>query len=198
MRIGAFAANLAVLLLFGIGIPWLKGMEFLDLFLLIPYALLGVFYTSPRAVAVAFEPPISLSALGRAALVGWAIGVLILALGLVTVNVSAGHELLPPVPVLLCLMVLGLMACLLTAAVAVRVAMAAASESAARSRIRIGFLLLLCLFLAAPRLMGDELTGTVLGWLTPEGMVRVTMVLAPIMAVGTLFLLRVRLARYTG
>lgn len=198
MRIGAFAANLAVLLLFGIGIPWLKGIDFLDLFLLIPYSLLGVFYTSPRAIAVASEAPISLSALGRAALVGWGIGVLILAIGLATVNISAGHELLPPVPVLLCLAVLGLMACLLTAAIAVRVAMAASSEAAARARIRIGFLVLICLFLAAPRLLGDEASSTVLGWLTPEGMVRVTMVLAPVMAVGTLFLLRVRLARYTG
>lgn len=198
MRIGAFAANLAVLLLFGIGIPWLKGMDFLDLFLLIPYSLLGVFYTSPRAVAVAFVRPISLSSLGRSALAGWAIGVLLLTMGLATVNVSVGHELAPPAPVLLCLAVIGLMACLLTAAVAVRVALAAATESAARARIRIGFLLLICLLLAAPRLMGEELTGTVLGWMTPEGMVQVTMVLAPVMAVGTLFLLRVRLARYTG
>jgi hypothetical protein len=198
MRIGAFAANLAVLLLFGAGIPWLKGIDFLDLFLLIPYSLLGVFYTSPRAVAVASETPISLAALGRAALIGWGIGVLILAMGLATVNISEGHELLPPVPVLLCLAVLGLMACLLTAAIAVRVAIAASSEAAARSRIRIGFLLLICLCLAAPRLVGDETASVVLGWLTPEGMVRLTMVLAPVMAIGTLFLLRVRLARYTG
>ncbi len=198
MRIGAFAANLAVLLLFGVGIPWLKGIDFLDLFLLIPYSLLGVFYTSPRAVAVASETPISLAALGRAALIGWGIGVLILAMGLATVNISEGHELLPPVPVLLCLAVLGLMACLLTAAIAVRVAIAASSEAAARSRIRIGFLLLICLCLAAPRLVGDEAASVVLGWLTPEGMVRLTMVLAPVMAIGTLFLLRVRLARYTG
>jgi hypothetical protein len=147
---------------------------------------------------VASDSPISLSALGRAALAGWAIGLLILAMGLTTVNLSEGHELLPPVPVLMCLVVLGLMACLLTAAIAVRVALAASSESAARARIRIGFLILICLFLAVPRLLGDEVSSTVLGWLTPEGMVRVTMVLAPVMAIGTLFLLRVRMARYTG
>jgi len=65
MRIGALLANLAVLFLFGVIVPWVKGIEFLDLFLLIPYALLSVFYVSPRAVAVAFESPISLAALGR-------------------------------------------------------------------------------------------------------------------------------------
>jgi len=198
MRIGALVTNVVVLLLFGVVVPWVKGIEFLDLFLLIPYALLSVFYVSPRAVAVAFESPISLAALGRTALVGWAIGLLILVMGFVTVNVSAGHGVLPPFPVLLCLLVVSLMACLLTAAVAVRVALGAASEEAARSRIRIGFLVVLCAVLAVPRLLSDEATGKVLGWMTPEGMVQGTMILVPVMAVGTLWLLRVRLARYTG
>ncbi len=198
MRIGALIANVAVLLLFGVVVPWVKGIEFLDLFLLIPYALLSVFYVSPRAVAVAFESPISLAALGRTALQGWGIGVLILVMGFVTVNVSVGHRVLPPLPVLLCLVVVSLMACLLTAAVAVRVAMGAASQEAARSRIRIGFLVLLCAALAIPRMLSDEATAAVLEWMTPEGMVRGTMILVPVIAVGTLWLLRVRLARYTG
>ncbi len=198
MRIGALLANLAVLFLFGVIVPWVKGIEFLDLFLLIPYALLSVFYVSPRAVAVAFESPISLAALGRTALVGWAIGLLILVLGFVTVNVSVGKRVLPPLPVLLCLVVVSLMACLLTAAVAVRAAIGSAGEEAARSRIRIGFLILLCSVLAIPRLLSDEAMSMVLGWMTPEGMVQGTMVLVPVMAVGTLWLLQVRLARYTG
>ncbi len=198
MRVGALIANVAVLLLFGVVVPWVKGIEFLDLFLLIPYALLSVFYVSPRAVAVACESPISLAALGRTALVGWGMGVLILVMGFVTVNVSVGHRVLPPLPVLLCLLVVSLMACLLTAAVAVRVAIGAASEEAARSRIRIGFLVLLCAALAIPRLLSEEATGVLLGWMTPEGMVRGTMILVPVIAVGTLWLLRVRLARYTG
>ena len=194
----ALAANLAVLVLLGVGIPWVKGVEFLDLFLLIPYSLLGVLYTSPRAVAVAFEPPIALSGLGRAALVGWVVGALILLVGLLTVSVREGPGLLPPTPVVLCLLVWGLLACVVTAGVAVRVALAASTEAAGRGRIRIGFLLLLCLLLAAPRLLGEERAGELEGWLTEEAMVRVTMVLAPGMAVGTLWLLRARMARYTG
>lgn len=198
MRIGALLANLAVLFLFGVIVPWVKGIEFLDLFLLVPYALLSVFYVSPRAVAVAFVSPISLAALGRTALQGWAIGALILVMGFTTVNVVIGHLVLPPLPVLLCLLVLSLMACLLTAAVAVRVAMGAATEKAAQSRIRIGFLVLLCAALGIPRALSDEATGEILIWLTPEGMVQGTMILVPVMAVGTIWLLRVRLARYTG
>ena len=198
MRIGALLANLAVLFLFGVIVPWVKGIEFLDLFLLVPYALLSVFYVSPRAVAVAFVSPISLAALGRTALQGWAIGALILVMGFTTVNVVIGHLVLPPLPVLLCLLVVSLMACLLTAAVAVRVAMGAATEKAAQSRIRIGFLVLLCAALGIPRALSDEATGEILIWLTPEGMVQGTMILVPVMAVGTIWLLRVRLARYTG
>lgn len=198
MRVRALVVNVAVLLLFGVGVPWSKGIEFLDLFLLIPYAMLSVFYVSPRAVAVASHSPISLAELGRTALVGWLIGLLILVMGFVTVGLSVGHRVLPPVPVLLCLEILSLMACLLTAAVAVRVALHAASEEMARARIRIGFLVLLCLFLAVPRLLSDEATAMVLDVLTPEGMVKATMVLVPVMAVGTLWLLRARLARYTG
>jgi hypothetical protein len=197
MRMRALAANLAVLVLLGVGIPWVKGIEFLDLFLLIPYSLLGVLYTSPRAVAVAFEPPISLLGLGRAALVGWAVGALILLLGLLTVTVRTGDALQPPTPLVLCLLVWGLLACVVTAGVAVRVALGASTEAAGRGRIRIGFLLLLCLLIATPRLLGEERAGELEGWLTPERMVVATMVAAPGMAVGTLWLLRARMARYT-
>lgn len=193
----ALAANLGVLVLLGVGIPWVKGIEFLDLFLLIPYSLLGVLYTSPRAVAVAFEPPISLLGLGRAALVGWAVGVLILLVGLLTVTVRDGYEPLPPPPVVLCLLVWGLLACVVTAGVAVRVALVASTEAAGRGRIRIGFLLLLCLLLATPRLAGDREAGELLEWLMGEGMVGVTMVLGPVAVMGTLWLLRARMARYT-
>ncbi|MCX6586605.1 MAG: hypothetical protein NTX13_08510 [Acidobacteria bacterium] len=198
MRMRAFAANLAVLVLLGVGIPWVKGVEFFDLFLLIPYSLLGVLYTSPRAVAVAFEQPISLLGLGRAVLVGWAVGALILLLGLVTVNVREGYSLLPPTPVVLCLLVWGLWACVVTAGVAVRVALAASTEAAGRGRIRIGFLLLICVLMAMPRLLGEERAGELEGWLTPAGIVLATMLAAPGMAVGTLWLLRARMARYTG
>ncbi len=113
-------------------------------------------------------------------------------------NVREGHGLLPATPVVLCLLVWGLLACVVTAGVAVRVALAASTEAAARGRMRIGFLLLLCLLLAAPRLLGEARAGELEGWLTEEAMVRVTMVLAPGMAVGTLWLLRARMSRYTG
>jgi len=172
MRIGAVAANLAVLLLLGVGIPWWKGLEFLDLYLLMPYSLLGVLYASPRAVAVALESPISLSDLGRAVLWGWVLGALILVLGLVTVNVSEGRGVLPPAPVVLCLLVCGLLGCLVTAGGAVRVALAA--------------------------LLGEREAGELLEWLMRGGMVGVTMVLGPVAVMGTLWLLRARMARYTG
>ncbi|MBZ2177545.1 MAG: hypothetical protein K7J47_07540 [Acidobacteria bacterium] len=198
MRIGAVAANLAVLLLLGVGIPWWKGLEFLDLYLLMPYSLLGVLYASPRAVAVALESPISLSDLGRAVLWGWVLGALILVLGLVTVNVSEGRGVLPPAPVVLCLLVCGLLGCLVTAGGAVRVALAARSEGAARQRIRIGFLMLVGGLLAAPRMLGEREAGELLEWLMRGGMVGVTMVLGPVAVMGTLWLLRARMARYTG
>jgi hypothetical protein len=122
---------------------------------------------------------------------------LLLLLGLLTVTVRTGDALQPPTPLVLCLLVWGLLACVVTAGVAVRVALGASTEAAGRGRIRIGFLLLLCLLIATPRLLGEERAGELEGWLTPERMVMATMVAAPGMAVGTLWLLRARMARYT-
>jgi hypothetical protein len=136
MRMRALAANLAVLVLLGVGIPWVKGIEFLDLFLLIPYSLFGVLYTSPRAVAVAFEPPISLLGLGRAALVGIGGGGVGSPAGAADGDrADGGCAAAADAFVMLCLLVCrGLLACVVTAGVAVRVALGASTEAAGRGR----------------------------------------------------------------
>jgi hypothetical protein len=47
-------------------------------------------------------------------------------------------------------------------------------------------------------MLGEREAGELLEWLMRGGMVGVTMVLGPVAVMGTLWLLRARMARYTG
>lgn len=198
MQVPAIAAHFSVLLLFGVVIPWLKGIDLLQLLLLLPYSMLGVFYVSPQAVEAGAGNPISLYALGRAVLTGWALGAIVLVLGILTLSLQEGRKVVPPGSIFLCLLVLSLLACLLSGAISVRVALAARTPGTARRRMRLGLLVVLCILLAVPRLLDEEQTGELLAALSPEGLIRITMALVPLTAVTSLVLLRSKRARYTG
>lgn len=185
-------ANLLVALLFGVLVPYIKGIEYLDLFLLIPYSLLSLFFVAPMAVDAVFANPargVPLRALYRAVVVGWFQGVAVLWLGIATVSWRNGHFIAPPVAVGLSLAVMSFFACLLVGAISAWTANRTPNSSAAKGRLRMSFLLLLVAFFALPRVLHEDTVAFLLQYLTPEGIVRATLILAPLEAMAAVGLL---------
>jgi hypothetical protein len=184
--------NLLVALLFGVVVPYVKGIEYLDLFLLLPYSLLSLFFVAPMAVDAVFAAPrrgVPLGGLFRAVIVGWLMGVGLLWLGIGTVSVRSGRLVAPPVAVGLSLAVMSFFASLTVAALAAFVANRTAEASTAKGRLRMVFLLALVMFFAVPRVVDAETTVAMLDYLTPDGIVRLTLALAPVEAIATVVLL---------
>ena len=184
--------NVLVTALFGGLVPYLKGFEFLDVLLLLAYAMLSLFFVAPIAVDAVFATPerrVPLRGLARAALIGWAGGLAVTWIGIATVSWKAGRVITPPAAVALALAVLSLLGCVLVASLAAVIATRTASKEAAKSRLRIGFMLLLVAVLGVPRLLSDDTNAIFLGVLTPEGLVKLALIAAPIVATATVAML---------
>jgi len=184
--------NVLVAVIFGVLVPYFKGIEYLDLFLLIPYSFLSLFFVIPMAVDAVFARPgrgVPLWPLFRAVLVGWALGVGVLWLGIATVSWRSGRLVAPPVAVGLSLAVMSFFGCLFVAALAAWTANRAWDAPSAKGRLRITFLLMLVAFFAIPRVLSEETTVWLLDFLTPEGIVRATLLMAPIEAIASVVLL---------
>jgi hypothetical protein len=89
---------LAVVIVFGVLVPVYKGFGFLDPRIIAAYACLAVLFVAPASAELAAMPgkeaPVS-EILGRIAIIvawGWGLTVLILATGIVTVNVMINHD----------------------------------------------------------------------------------------------------------
>ncbi len=189
--------NTLIAISFGILTPYIKGLEFLDVFLLLPYSFFSLFFVAPMVVDGVFAHPlkrVSGQRLFRAAGLGWLAGLAILWMGIATVSIRFGRFLAPPLAISLCLALLSLLACVLVAAIAATEAIRAATPNAAKARLRMAFLLLLAGFFAVPRLLPAEANDWLLGFLTPEGLIRATLVLAPLVTIAGAILLA-RLSR---
>jgi|GEM_PF-2547544 len=184
--------NVLVAVLFGVVVPYVKGIEYLDLFLLLPYSFLSLFFVVPMAVDSVFASPqrgVPLAALFRSAVIGWFTGVAVLWLGIATVSWRSGRLVAPPMAVCLSLAVMSLSACLFVAALSAWTANRVEDASTAKGRLRIGFLLILLAFFALPRVMHEDTAANLLQYLTPDGIVRATLVLAPLEALAAVALL---------
>lgn len=189
--------NLLVAVLFGVLVPYVKGIEYLDLFLLLPYSFLGLFFVVPLAIDAIYAAPtgdVPLGAIFRAMGTGWFTGVVVLWLGIATVSVRHGRLTAPPPAVALALAVMSLFACVFMGALAAWTARNTANAATAKGRLRIGFLFILVAFFALPRVLDEDTMVALLGYLTPEGLVKATLVLAPLESVAAVVLLT-RLAR---
>jgi hypothetical protein len=188
----AVVNNFIVAILFGVLVPYIKGIEYLDLFLLVPYSLLSLFFVVPLAVDAVFASPargVPLYSVFRSAIVGWFTGVCVLWMGIGTVSIRVGRLVAPPTAVSLSLAVMSLFACLFVAALAVWTANRAPDAAAAKGRLRIGFLVSLVAFFALPRLLDEDTVAGLLQYLTPEGIVKATLLLAPLEALAAVLLL---------
>ncbi|MFN0104532.1 MAG: hypothetical protein ACKV2U_20895 [Bryobacteraceae bacterium] len=184
--------NLLVAILFGVLVPYIKGIEYLDLFLLLPYSFLSLFFVAPMVVDAVFASPqrgVPLAALFRAAGIGWFTGVCVLWMGIATVSWRMGRLVSPPMAVGLSLAVMSLFACIFVAALAAWTANRSVSAATAKGRLRIAFLLILVVFFALPRVLDQDTTAWMLQFLTPEGLVRATLILAPLEAIAAVALL---------
>ena len=184
--------NVIVAVLFGVVVPYVKGIEYLDLFLLLPYSFLSLFFVVPMVVDAVFASPqrgLPLGALFRAAGIGWFTGVCVLWLGIATVSWRSGRLVAPPMAVGLSLAVMSLFACVFVAALAAWTANRTADAATAKGRLRIAFLLILVVFFALPRFLHEDTAASLLQYLTPEGLVRATLILAPLEAFAAVALL---------
>ena len=184
--------NVIVAVLFGVVVPYVKGIEYLDLFLLLPYSFLSLFFVVPMVVDSVFASPargVPLGALFRSTGIGWFTGVCVLWLGIATVSWRSGRLVAPPVAVGLSLAVMSLFACVFVAALSAWTANRTADAATAKGRLRIGFLLVLLAFFALPRALHEDTTAALLQYLTPEGLVRATLILAPLEALAAVALL---------
>ena len=131
---------------------------------------------------------VPLGAIFRSAGIGWFTGVCVLWLGIATVSLRSGRLIAPPVAVGLSLAVMSLFACVFAAALATWTANRTAAASTAKGRLRIGFLLVLVAFFAIPRFVHEDTVAAFLQYLTPEGLVRATLILAPLEALAAVAL----------
>jgi len=90
-----------LIVLFGVGVPWVKRYDFLDPVMLAAYFCLPLVLVAPIAAnsfaGSAESTSATVTAALRVAFFGWGVGMAIIAVGLITVNAMSwhGHVLMP-------------------------------------------------------------------------------------------------------
>lgn len=186
--------NLAVILAFGILIPWRKGYDFLDAFMILCYALLSLVFVAPAMADFMTARPDSakhlFSAIARAVIYSWGISVVILGLGIATVNLTRRHFVIlyPPPKLLFAALLLGLVACVFVAAASAFITLLF-SANAAKVVMRFGFLALLALLLFGPRFLPAQWQYWLAQQMTTRGIVRMSFLMSAIVALADAILL---------
>jgi len=186
--------NAAVIVAFGILIPWRKGYDFLDALLIVCYVLLSLLFVAPAIADFMTARPDSVNhlftAISQAVAYSWGISIAIIALGIATVNLTMRHlRLLYPQPKLLgAALFLGLVACVFVAAASALLTLLF-SASVAKGAMRIGFLLLLALILFGPRFLPLTWQAWIARQMTTAGIVRFSSVASGIVILADVILL---------
>lgn len=146
--------HLAVVLTFGVFVPWWKGLAFMDPLILVAYVSLALVFAAPAAAellaggAEIASATLLYARVGAAVLYGWVVAVVIVGLGMGTVNLVERHGVLlhPPWSVLGAALLAGLMAALLVGLVTAVLTLLF-SAVAAKTVMRLFFLFLLAFLL---------------------------------------------------
>ena len=152
--------HVALVAVFGVFLPWMKGIDFLDSVMTAAYACLGVLFAAPAAAqAFADERPESMTAamarIAVAVLYGEFLALVILMAGFMTVYLThPSFMLAPDLTTLVRASVLGIAASTALAAVAGWITLRF-SASVARAGLRGIFLLLLVVFFYRYRWLPD-------------------------------------------
>lgn len=147
--IAGILTHAALIAVFGVFLPWWKGIEFINPVINSAYACLGILFAAPAAAQAFEQRPRSmreaLAHIGRAVLYGESMALAMLLLGFLTVYASHGFLFPPDLETLAQAIALGIAASLALAAIAAWFTLRL-SRGGARGAMRIVFLLLLLLF----------------------------------------------------
>jgi hypothetical protein len=157
----ALLIHAAVILVFGVFLPWNKGLAFMDPVITAAYACLGILFAAPAAAqSFAGEPPESMGgAMARilmAVLYGECMAAAMLLIGFATVYLTHWHRIIfgPELETLAWAAVLGVAGSLALAAGAVWISLRF-SPIVARTVLRVVFILILVTFLYRSQRLPD-------------------------------------------
>ena len=152
--------HLALVAVFGVYIPWLKGVDFLDPVITAAYACLGILFAAPAAAqAFANENPVSMAdvvaRIVMAVVYGEIVAVTVLMCGFVTVYLTHSHFLFAPaLDTLVAAGLFGITGSFALAAAAAWITLRF-SANAARGAMRLVFLMMLLVFFYRSRWLPD-------------------------------------------
>ncbi len=151
--------HVALIAVFGVFLPWQKGLDFLDSVITTAYACLSVLFAAPAAAQAFAEgrpasPKAALARILVAVIYGECVALTMLVAGVATVSVTHRRLLLPVLDILALGSALGVSASLALASVAAWITLRF-SAGAARGAMRLIFLLLLLAFLFRSRRLPD-------------------------------------------
>ena len=179
---------LAIIIVFGILTPLIKGPDLLNPLLLTAYMILSLVIVGPGAAGVfageeAAEGAAGLRRLGLVALYAWALGAIVLAAGLITIRARAHRPLLPRTSFLIAELVCGAAATAFVGLVAGLIARRY-SANAARTAQRFVFLGLVIFLFALARFGGPEWVRAIYGWATERRLTNIFVICAVALAVA--------------
>ncbi len=197
---------LGIVAVFGICLPWYKGLDFLDPVIITAYALLAVFFVAPAsAEAFAGQHPTPRAEIlrrsGTLLAYGWGIALLVLAAGLASVNFKMwhGHPLMPESPFLVAVLLLGLTLSAVVIATSAFMARRMTAK-AIKGILRLTFLVILIAVGFGNRLLPDQTRYRIGDELTTDGIEHMAFFSSAVLAIvaALMFFWLVRKAQPTG
>jgi hypothetical protein len=182
---------LAVLLTFGILLPWYKGFDFLDPVMIMAYCCLGLLFVAP-ASAEAFAtthqfsgPADVLRRMGAVLAYGWGVTIVILGAGIATVNFTHWHGsiLSPSATLLAAAVVFSFTACVAVIGVCALLSRKLTAASV-KGIIRAVFLVVLALLAFGKRFLGQQSQNAIDSRMTTEGITHFAFLASAILACG--------------
>ena len=182
---------------FGVLVPWMRGLDFFDPIVVFSYSAIAFLFAASAVTQLMTEDSASARpAVVASALHGWSVLLLVLVLGIATVNYvyRAPRILHPNWELLIASTLFALAGALFIAGLGAMLCVVF-SPSVARNVVRFGFLLMLLGFVFAPGRLPVALQAAIDRQLTTEGLTRVGFILAAastVLAAGLIFALRRR------
>lgn len=183
-----------VFLMFGIYVPYRRGIDFFDTLLLVPYTCISFLFCAPVVIDSIYSEGrgggVSLKQLVRGIAYGWCCGLVIVGTGIATVNftLSQPRAVLPPVAVLLSALVVSLLGCGFVAGLSAWVSFREDKPEDSKRRMRVAFLALLCAVWFIPGWLPREWQDVLALQLTSDKMARNTLLAAPVLALADILL----------